>query len=288
MEAKDFSTKEEVTWCPGCPNIGVNQQVKEVLAELVNEGKIKSKDIAVSAGIGCHAKNYDYLNVNAFYGLHGRTLPVALGIKMANPELTVIGIGGDGDTYAEGIGHFVQNCRHNADITMLVHDNQNFALTTGQSTPTSEEGFKGFSTPSGEEESPMNPMSVALASGATFVARTFALDLAHLKETIKKAIEHKGFSFVEILMPCLIFHNNMVYLKKNIYKAEESNTGDFKNAMELALEWNYSYEKDQKIPIGVFYQIKKATFEDQWAHLGKPCYQIDRKVDWNNLSEEFK
>jgi 2-oxoglutarate ferredoxin oxidoreductase subunit beta len=288
MEAKDFSTKEEITWCPGCPNFGINQKVQEVLAELVNEGKIKAKDIAISAGIGCHAKIYDYLNVNGFYGLHGRTLPVALGIKMGNPELTVIGFGGDGDTYAEGIGHFVQNCRHNANMTMLVHNNQNFALTTGQSTPTSEKGYKGASTPTGEEESPMNPVSIALASGATFVARTFALDLAHMKETIKKAIEHRGFSFVEILMPCLIFHNSLPYLKKNIYKVEGNDTGDQKKAMELALEWDYSFEVDKKIPIGLFYQIKKATFEDKWSYLGKPCYQIDRRINWEKLTEEFK
>jgi 2-oxoglutarate ferredoxin oxidoreductase subunit beta len=267
MEAKDFSTKEQNTWCPGCPNTGINQTVKEALADLVNEGKIKAKDIAISTGIGCHAKIYDYLNVNAFYGLHGRTIPVALGIKIANPELTVIGFGGDGDTYAEGMAHFVHNCKHNANFTMLVNNNQTFSLTTGQATPTSEVGFKGPSTPFGEEESPINPITLALASGATFVARSYALDIAHLKETIKRAINHKGFSFVEILQPCIIFHNTVSYFKDHIYKLDGNDVKDINKALELSMEWDYSFNKDKKVSIGVFHEIKKPTLEDQWSHL---------------------
>lgn len=288
MEAKDFSTKEENTWCPGCPNMGISQATKTALAELVNEGKIEAKDVAMSVGIGCHAKIYDYLNVNGFYGLHGRTLPVALGIKMGNPKLTVLGFGGDGDTYAEGIAHFVQNCRHNANMTMLVHDNQTFSLTTGQVTPTSEKGFVGASTPFGETEEPINPVTLALVSGATFVARSYALDPVHLKETIKRAIEHKGFSFVEILQPCIIFHDTVPYFKEHIYKLEGNDTNDFEKAVELSREWDYSHNKDKKVSIGVFYEIKKPTFEEQWSHLGKPVYQIERNVDWEKLSGEFK
>ncbi len=288
MEAKDFNTKEQNTWCPGCSNLGINQAVKEALADLVNEGKIKSKDIAISAGIGCHAKIYDYLNVNGFYGLHGRTIPVALGIKIGNPELTVLGFGGDGDTYAEGMAHFVHNCKHNANMTMLVHNNQTFSLTTGQSTPTSEKGFVGASTPFGEEESPINPMTLALVSGATFVARSYAFDITHLKEIIKKAINHKGFSFVEILQPCIIFHNTIPYFKDHIYKLEGNNTGDIEKAIELSREWDYSFDKDKKVSIGIFYETKKTTLEDQWSQYGKPCYLMERKIDWDKLSKEFK
>jgi len=288
MEAKDFNTKGEITWCPGCPNFGIYQAVKEVLADLVNEGNIKVKDITISVGIGCHAKVYDYLGVNGFYGLHGRPLPVALGVKIANPELTVLAFGGDGDTYAEGISHFVHNCRHNANITMLVHNNQNFSLTTGQATPTSEKGFVGASTPFGEEEEPINPLALSLASGATFVARSYALDPVHLKATLKEAIEHKGFSFVDILQPCIIFHNTIPYFKDHIYKLENNNKEDLKEALDLAREWDYSFNKDKKVPIGVFYQIKKPTFEEQWSQLGKPCYLIDRKINWEKLSGEFK
>ncbi|MFH1509877.1 MAG: thiamine pyrophosphate-dependent enzyme [Candidatus Nealsonbacteria bacterium] len=288
MEAKDFNTKEENTWCPGCPNMGISQAAKTALAELVNEEKIKAKDIVISTGIGCHAKMYDYINVNGFYGLHGRTIPVALGIKIGNPELTVVGFGGDGDTYAEGIAHFVQNCKHNANMTMLVHDNQTFSLTTGQSTPTSEKGFIGASTPFGETEDPINPITLALASGASFVARSYALDPVHLKETIKKAIEHKGFSFVEIIQPCIIFHNTVSYFKDHIYKLEDNDSQDFSKALELSREWDYSFDKDKKVSMGTFYEIKKATFEDRWSQLGKPSYLIDRKIDWGKLSKEFK
>jgi 2-oxoglutarate ferredoxin oxidoreductase subunit beta len=228
------------------------------------------------------------LNASAFYGLHGRPLPTALGIKMANAELTVLAFAGDGDTYAEGMAHFVHNCRHNADMTMIVHNNQNFSLTTGQSTPVSEKGYAGASTPFGEGEEPINPMVLALASGATFVARTNALDLVHLKETLKQAIMHKGFSFVDILQPCLIFHNTTAYLKDHIYKIENNNKEDLTQALDLAREWDYSFKGDKKISIGIFYQIKKPTFESQWSYSGKPCYLIDRKIDWKKLTEEFK
>jgi len=288
MEVKDFDTKEKNTWCPGCPNMGINQAVKLALAELVNENKIKTKDIAISAGIGCHAKIYDYINVSGFYGLHGRAIPVALGIKMGNPELTVLGFGGDGDTYAEGMAHFVHNCKHNANITMLVHNNQTFSLTTGQATPTSEKGFIGASTPSGKQEDPINPIALALASGATFVARSYALDPVHLKETIKRAIEHKGFSFVEILQPCIIFHNTIPYFKEHIYRLEGNDIQDFSKAFELSGEWDYSFNNDKRVSIGVFYEIKKSTFEDQWIRLGRPCYLMDRKLDWQKLAGEFK
>ncbi|MFH1714171.1 MAG: thiamine pyrophosphate-dependent enzyme [Candidatus Nealsonbacteria bacterium] len=288
MKSEDFGTKMENTWCPGCPNFGILQAVKEAFAELATEGKIKAKDISVIVGIGCHAKIFDYLNVNAFYGLHGRPLPVALGIKTSNPQLTVVAFGGDGDTFAEGISHFIHNCRHNANITMLVHNNQAFSLTTGQATPTTEKGFVGPSTPSGKKEEPINPVVLALVSGATFAARGSALDPVHLKGIIKKAIEHEGFSFVDILQPCLIFHDSSSYYVKNTYKVEGNNTQDIKQAMELAKEWDYSFEEDKKVPLGVFFEIKKPTFESQWANLGKPCYLIDRKIDWQKLAEEFK
>lgn len=148
----DLNTKIEKTWCPGCPNFLILEAFKEAAAELDSENKIKIKDTAAVTGIGCHAKIFDYLNINGFYGLHGRVLPVAQGMKIANPNLTVVGFGGDGDTFAEGASHFVHACRRNADITMIVHDNQVFALTVGQPTPTSEKGFlDGYPEPGVQE-----------------------------------------------------------------------------------------------------------------------------------------
>jgi len=289
MKPKYFDTKEENTWCPGCSNFGILQTLKKSLAELVNEKEIKAKDIAIASGIGCHAKIFDYINVNGFYSLHGRVLPPCLGMKVSNPELTVIGFGGDGDTYAEGISHFIHSCRYNIDITMIVHNNKVFALTTGQATPTSEKGFISRSTPLGVKDKLLNPIASAIVSGATFVARGYALDTEHLKNIIKEAIKHKGFSLVDILQPCLTFNNFTDYLKKHIYKLDKDHkVGDFKRAFAKAMEWDYSFDKNSKVPIGIFYKIKRPTFNEQWPQLKKPWYKVKRKINFKKTIEEFR
>ncbi len=289
MRVEDLNTKEEITWCPGCSNNGILQAFKEAVVDLVNENKIKVKDVAIVTGVGCSPKIFDYVNVNGFYGLHGRVLPVCLGIKNGNPELTVIGFAGDGGTYAEGISHFIHNCRYNANFTMIVHNNQTFSLTTGQATPTSEKGFIDGSTPLGVKEEPLNPIALALVSGASFVARGYALDVPHLKNLIKQAIKHKGFSFIDVLQPCLIFHNVIPYFQKNIYKLDKKHdTSDFERALKKAGEWDYCFKNNNKVAIGVFYQKRKATFEKQWPQLKKPWYTIKRKIDWEKTIKEFK
>lgn len=274
MEPKDLNTKEENTWCPGCPDFLILEAIKKALAELVNENKIKLKDTAIVTGIGCHAKTFDYLKVSGFYGLHGRVLPTALGIKLGNPDLQVLGFGGDGDTYAEGLDHLIHNCRYNADIKMFVHNNQVFALTVGQPTPTTGDGFP-----------PLNPIALALISQASFVARGSALDLEHLKNIMKEAILHKGFAFVDILQPCIIFHDTIPYFKKNVYKLEKTHdTADFNAALARAQEWDYCFDRDQKIPIGVFYKKERPLFKG----LSQPCYTIKRKTAWQKLTEDFR
>lgn len=289
MKPEDFNTKEQITWCKGCPNFGILMAVKETFSELTEQGKIKAQNISIASGIGCHAKIYDYLNVNAFYGLHGRVLPLCMGMKIANPQLEVVGFGGDGDTFAEGIGHFVHACRYNTDLTMVVHDNQVFGLTTGQATPTSEKGYVGVSTPLGTAAEPLNPLALALISGASFVARSFALDLPHLKETLKEAILHKGFSFVDILQPCLAYHNSIPYFQKNIYKLEPShNSENFDLALKGAREWDYSFNQDKKVPIGIFYKKERPTFEQSWPQLKIPWHLLKRDVNWPELTEEFR
>ena len=284
-----FDTKEENTWCSGCSNFGILQALKKSLAELVNEKEIKAKDIAIATGIGCHAKIFDYINVNGFYSLHGRVLPPCMGMKVSNPELTVIGFGGDGDTYAEGVSHFVHSCRYNIDITMIVHNNKVFALTTGQATPTSEKGFIGRSTPLGVKDKPLNPIASAIVNGATFVARGYALDTEHLKGIIKEAIKHKGFSLVDILQPCLTFNNFTDYLKEHIYKLDKDHKiGNFKQAFKKAMEWDYSFDKNSKVAIGIFYKIKRPTFNEQWPQLKKPWYKVKRKVNFKKTIKEFR
>jgi len=288
MKPQYFDTKEEITWCPGCSNFGILQALKEAAAELVNEGKIKAQNITTVTGIGCSSKIYDYINSNGFYGIHGRVLPVCLGIKVANPKLTVVGFGGDGDTYAEGISHFVHACRYNADLTMIVHNNQVFSLTTGQATPTSEKGFADGSTPLGVKEIPLNPIALALVSGASFVARGYAQDIPHLKNLMKQAISHKGFAFVDVLQPCLIFHNVIPFFRKHIYKLDKKHTvSNFKKALAKAQEWDYCLSENSKVPIGIFYKKKRPIFEDQWPQLKKPWYKIERKINWKQITLEF-
>jgi 2-oxoglutarate ferredoxin oxidoreductase subunit beta len=291
MKVQELNTKEEITWCPGCLNSGILAAVKQAIVNLSNKGNIEAKGVVTVTGIGCHAKIYDYLNVNGFYSIHGRVIPTVWGMKLANPKLTVIGFGGDGDTYAEGIGHFVHACRYNPDATMIVHNNQVFALTTGQATPTTEQGFKGKSTPLGVGQRPLNPITLALTSGATFVARGFALDVNHLTGLIEQAIEHKGFGFIDVLQPCLIYHNHKTvsYFKENTYKLGENNhnVSSYNDALKKALEWDYCFDGKTKIPIGVFYKTQRPTYEEQWK-LKEPLHTIERKVDWKKVINEFK
>ena len=289
IKPEDFKTMETNTWCPGCPNFGILQSAKEALAELVNEGKLNQKDAALVAGIGCHGKIFDYVKLNGFNGLHGRVLPVCLGIKLGNPNLTVVGFGGDGDTFDEGLSHFVHACRYSANMTMMVHINQVFALTTGQATAITEKGFIDGSTPLGQGEKPINAVLLALEMGATFVARGYALQATHLKEIMKKAIMHKGFSYIDILQPCIVYHKHSVpYLNKNVYKLDETHDiVNFSQAVEKAREWDYSYEKDSKVPIGIFHETDRPIFESQWPQLKQPWHTVDRKVNWSNITREF-
>ena len=289
MLPQDLNTKEENTWCPGCPNFGILQSFKEAISELVNESKIKLQNTAMVTGIGCHAKLYDYLNLSAFYGLHGRVLPVALGMKVANPDLTVVGFGGDGDTFAEGMDHFVHSCRYNPDLTMIVHNNQVFALTVGQSTPTSEKVYAGGFSPFGVHEQPLNPIALALVNGASFIARAYALQGEHMRQILKQAILHKGFSFVEILQPCITFHNVIPYFQKNVYKLENAyDVSDFDHAFKRAQEWDYCFDRDQKVPIGVFYKKERPIFEEQWPQYKSAWHTVERKINWQELIKEFK
>ena len=227
------------------------------------------------------------MNLSGFYCLHGRLLPTALGMRLSNPELTVFGFGGDGDTFAEGIEHFIHACRYNVNLKMLVHNNQVFALTVGQATPTSEKGFVGSANFQGKKEEPLNPLVLALVSGASFVARGYALDKTHLKDLIRRAVEHKGFAFIDILQPCVVFHNTIPYFQKNIYKLDQNyNSANLDSALKKAKEWDYCFEKDQKIPIGVFYKTEKPTLESGFPQ-EKVWYRVKRNPDWKKLIEKF-
>jgi 2-oxoglutarate/2-oxoacid ferredoxin oxidoreductase subunit beta len=261
MKSSNFATKQLITWCPGCLNLSILEAVKKALADLVNSGKYSKKEFVAVTGIGCHGKIYDYLDINGFYGLHGRVLPAALGIKIGNPKLKIIGFAGDGDTYAEGMSHFISAFRYNADITLIVHNNQSFSLTTGQATPTSQKGYKNNINLKGEFNEPINPLRLALASGGTFIARCNPRDINHTASIIKKAIKHKGFSYIEMMQECLMFNKEMNNLEKLTYKIPDNS--NYKKAQRLVEKWNYNSKK-AKIPIGILYQSRKPILEDKW------------------------
>ncbi len=253
----NLSTKEKITWCPGCPDNAILVAFREAVTELVNANS-KPENFVACSGIGCHGKITDYLNMNTFTSLHGRLVPTMTGIKAANPALTVVGFSGDGDSYDEGLDHLVHAARRNSDVNLFIHDNQVFALTTGQATPTSPKGFRGRSTPLGTIEEPFNPLLLMLSVGATFVARSYAPDIARTKEIMKAAIAHKGFSFVDIVQPCLTFNDTRDYFGKRIYWLDEKfPTNDITMATEKAREYG------DKIPFGIFYSAERPVFEEQ-------------------------
>jgi len=254
-----FSTKNPITWCPGCPNNLILEAVKKALAG------IDRKKTAIVTGIGCHGKIFDYLNTCGIYGLHGRVLPTAMGIKLSNLNLVVLGFAGDGDIYSEGMAHFIHAGRYNSNLTFIVHDNQSFSLTTGQSTATSQQGYKSKAQPFGEFNHPVNPIKLALSSGVSFVARCNARDVSHTTHILKQAIKHKGFSFIEIIQDCLIFNLEINNKDKLMYKIN-NNKPDMKKAMAFSDEWDYNSKKG-KIPIGIFYQERKKTLEEKWKEI---------------------
>lgn len=258
-EKTKLETGNEMTWCPGCTNYLARQAVSEAIRELIEEGRAKKEDFVSVSDIGCSSKMYDYLNISGINGLHGRVLPIAFGVKLGNPNLKVLGFAGDGGTYNEGIEHLIHNARYNSDFTMIVMNNQIFALTVGQATAVTESGFIEKTNPFGVKEKPLNPIALVLESGAGFVARLNVFDLAFNKEVIKKAIMHKGFAFVEFLQPCIKFHNHSDYIKQNSYKIESMSR---EKALEKAREWDYSYD-GKKIPVGIFFDESEKSFAEK-------------------------
>ncbi|RME51989.1 2-oxoacid:ferredoxin oxidoreductase subunit beta [Candidatus Woesearchaeota archaeon] len=257
-----FTTKSFPTWCPGCGDFGILTALKHALADL----QIPPHMVALASGIGCSSKLPHWLETYGFHSIHGRSVPVATGIRLANHKLHVIAIAGDGDLYGLGMGHFIHALRRNLNITLIVHDNQIYGLTKGQTSPTSDKGFHSKSTPFGVIEPKINPIALALAADATFVARGFAGDIKHLTWVMEEAIKHEGFAFIDVAQPCVTFNhlNTYQWFRERIYKLEEENGYDKGNkemAFVKALEWG------EKIPIGVFFQKRMPTYEEQLPQL---------------------
>jgi 2-oxoglutarate ferredoxin oxidoreductase subunit beta len=277
MTNTNLSTSAKNTWCPGCYNFQILAAMKRVLEEEIKNGR-KKDEFAIVTGIGCHGKIFDYLNLNGINSLHGRVLPTCLGLKIGNPNLEVLGFSGDGDAYSEGMEHLIHHARYNSNIKYFVHNNQVFALTVGQPTSVTEIGFKDKTTPMGVKLQPINPIKIMLAAGASFVARVFA-DINQIDYVFKEALKHKGFTFVEILQPCLIFHPSTDY-KKRMYSLEKEghDKTNFEAAMRKAEE--FDYDKAEKIPLGIFYQTKKPVFEEQIEQLRN---LKEKKKNWKDI-----
>ena len=258
MTGRQIITDARNTWCPGCGNFSIQHTLKNVLADIEKKGQSLDNVVLVS-GIGCHAKIADYLNINSFYSIHGRAIPVATGIKLANPDLTVICCTGDGDCYAEGLDHLIFAAKRNIDLTVIVHNNRVYGLTTGQYTPTSPRGFKGKSTPLGTMEDPLNPIELMLASGATYIARGYSKKMELLQTLIKEGMDHKGFAFIDVLQICATFFAAADYYTPRVYELVGHDRSDFNAACTKAGEWDYT--SDAPIALGAFYQKTSPVFE---------------------------
>ncbi|MBI4639304.1 MAG: 2-oxoacid:ferredoxin oxidoreductase subunit beta [Candidatus Tectomicrobia bacterium] len=270
-------------WCPGCGDFAVIKSLKDALVGL----QIEPHNVAVVAGIGCAGRAFAYLNGYSFHGVHGRALPTATGLKLANQDLTVLVLGGDGDGYAIGMGHFPHTIRRNVDIVYLVMNNQTYGLTKGQASPTSDFNFRTVTTPEGNIEGAINPMAIALSSGITFLARVNAGDPKHMAMIIEKAIAHKGFALVDIFSPCVTYNkvNTYDWYKENSYYLEEEDGYDPSN-FEMAVQKVFPKEK---LPLGVIYQREKPTYEElrpgssRVPIVHEPLYGID----YSKILQEF-
>jgi len=276
MNPKDLATTAQVTWCPGCGNFSIMSAIRMVLAELDSDG-IPLENVVLVSGIGCHAKIVDYMKTNSFYSIHGRTIPVATAIKIANPNLKVICFSGDGDSLAEGLDHLIFAAKRNIDITMILHDNRVYGLTTGQYTPTSPQGFKGRSTPNGAAEHPINPLDLMLASGASYIARGYTHGLEQLRTIFKEAILHRGFSFVDVLQVCVSYNNLYESYNKWTYTVQDNDVGSREQAQKIISSWNYD-RSDAPIPLGKFYQVDTPRFDQAFLGDKPDLPERDRKI----------
>lgn len=257
LTLKSLDSDIHPDWCPGCGDFGVLKSIKEAIVQL----GIPAHKVLIVSGIGCSSNLPGFIRAYGVHSLHGRAIPVATGAALANHDLHVIAVGGDGDGYGIGIAHFIHAMRRNLNLTYIVMDNEVYGLTTGQASPTTMEGTKTKSTPRGNVEKPVQPMALALASGATYVARGFSAEQKHLTKLTAAAIAHRGFSLIDVFSPCVTFNkiNTYPWFKERVYKLEDEpgyDPADFMGAIRKAVEF------DQRIPIGLLYRHEKPTYED--------------------------
>ena len=282
VEVNDYASPIRPTWCPGCGDYGIWNALKRALAQ----SGLAPHQVLVVSGIGCGSKTPDYTNVNGLHTLHGRPVPAAMGAKLANHALQVICVHGDGDGYGEGLSHFLNAARRNVDIVDILQNNRVYGLTKGQYSPTSPQGFHSKTSPDGAIEQPVNPLALALAGGATFIARAFTLDLEHTIDVLVRAIEHRGYALVDMLQACVTFNRAYAYdfLRPRVRKVEEEgyDRGDFDVAWKKAWEWG------ERIPTGVIYETQRPAYGDQVPPL-REAPLISQVREWTpKLHEALK
>jgi 2-oxoglutarate/2-oxoacid ferredoxin oxidoreductase subunit beta len=282
MNINDFKSDDPVAWCPGCGNFGILTAVKKALVTL---GR-KPNEVLLVSGIGQAAKTPHYVKCNCFNGLHGRSLPAAVGAKLANRELTVIVTTGDGDCYGEGGNHLLHNIRRNVDITVIVHDNQIYGLTKGQASPTTDPAYVTRVQPDGVVLEAFHPLEFAIALDAGFVARGFSKESNHLAGLIVEGVKHKGFSLIDVLQPCVTFNKKNTYewYAQRIYKLDAGHDpGDKAQAYVKAAEWG------ERIPIGVIYRNSRPSYEEiRGLDKRKPLVDEDiSRIDISPLLQEY-
>ena len=255
LKPNDYASDQEIRWCPGCGDFGVVNSLQRACAEM----GLRPHEILTVSGIGCSSNLPGYFNAYGMHTLHGRSLVFATGAKLGNHDMNVIVTGGDGDGYGIGGNHFTHSARRNVDLTYIVMNNQIYGLTTGQVSPTSGKGMKTKSTPFGNLEYPINPITSAIMNGATYVARAYSADPKHLTEIIKKGIEHKGFSLIDVSSPCVTFNhdNDFAFFKPRIRKLEDEghDPSDWKAACEKAMAWG------DEIYIGLFHENDRPSLD---------------------------
>lgn len=259
ITSKQLLSGTPATWCPGCGDHFILSALNLAIQRL----EINHEDLLVVWGVGCAGNGADFIKVYGMHALHGRALPVATGAKLANPNLKVVVLGGDGDGYGIGLSHFIHSCRRNLDLTYIVHNNQIYGLTTGQTSPTTEKGYCSKSTPSGVIEEPIKPIELALSSDATFVARAYYKELKEMAELFYQALSHKGFSLVDCLQICPSFKRNNTeeFYQEHVAALPEDWDKSDKNAAFAKVQ-----DKD-KLWYGVFYESQRPTYCDEIAQI---------------------
>jgi 2-oxoglutarate ferredoxin oxidoreductase subunit beta len=273
-----FNTLQTPNWCAGCGNYGLQSALKKALGQL----GLMPHQVCLATGIGCSGKMAHWVQAYGLHGLHGRTLPLAAGIKLANHELTVIAEGGDGDGLSEGMGHFIHACRRNLDLTYIIHNNGVFSLTTGQASSTGRQGRETATTPHGAIEPPFSPTALAIAAGASFVARGFSGDVEHLKEIYVQAIEHPGFSFVDVMQVCVTYNSERSYrwYQERIHRlgSDDHDASDRNAAMALAMGGT-----DERLAIGVYYRDDRPSYHKELPQLAGPPL-VDQPIGGTDLT----